>query len=127
VASRHVLGPLEARIYRTCDVATSSAAVVATLERTGEAVAPAQVEDILAGFAERKLVHAFGNRIVALALETPMAPYSDPMDFPAGLLLPPRVAAAAAKRSPRQPESAWDVPVRSLPQFVTLNHRSATT
>jgi hypothetical protein len=53
-----------------------------------------------------------------------MAPYGDPLDFPAGLLLPP---GAAAKRSPRPPESAWDVPVRSLPQFVTLNHRSATT
>jgi hypothetical protein len=119
-----VLGPLEARIYRACDAATSSAAVVGTLQRTGDAIPPAQVEDILAGFAERRLTQTFGNRIVALALETPVAPYGDPLDFPAGLLLPP---GAAARRQQRLPESAWDIPVRALPQFVNSNHRSATT
>ncbi|MGH6671540.1 MAG: RiPP maturation radical SAM C-methyltransferase [Xanthobacteraceae bacterium] len=123
VASRHRLSPVETRVYRACDVANSSAAIVSTLERTGAAASASQVDDILGGFAERKLMLAFGHRFLALAVDEPMSAYGDPLDFPAGLLLPDRAAA----EPPSPPlDSAWDVPVAALPQFVTANQRSAS-
>lgn len=124
VASRHMLGPLEARIYRACDAVTSASVIAGTLERAGTAVPAAQVDDILESFTERKLVCAFGNRILSLAVDAPMAPYGDPFDFPAGLLLP---SGAAMKPSPRSFDSAWEVPIAALPRFLSSGHRSAPT
>jgi magnesium-protoporphyrin IX monomethyl ester (oxidative) cyclase len=120
VAGHHILDPLETRIYRACDATTSAGALVSAFERAGAGVPAAQVEDILAGFAERKLVHAFGDLVLGLAVDAPAAPYREPLDFPAGLLLPPRAAVAPP------PRSAWDMRVTALPQFVPSDDRSVS-
>lgn len=105
VAPLHELTPLESRIYRACDAAVMPSAIVNQL--TGGI----DLDAVLAGLRERRLIHDFGGRVLALAVDDPPSPYRDPFDFPAGLLL----------REPPEPDlSAWDVPVTALfPAFAS--------
>jgi ribosomal peptide maturation radical SAM protein 1 len=98
VASSHELSPSETAVMLACDAATAVPAIaVATgLDRF-------EVDAVLATLADRKLVLRFGERILALAIDAPAAPYPDPFDFPAGLLL----------REPMHTQP-WDLPIAQL-------------
>lgn len=104
VAPRHELDLLESRVYRACDVAVPAAALAAQF-------AGVDVGAILAALRARKLIHDFGGRLLALAVDDPPAPYPDPFDFPSGLLLRHPLA---APRGPEPEVSAWDLPLAAL-------------
>jgi magnesium-protoporphyrin IX monomethyl ester (oxidative) cyclase len=109
VASSHELTAIESRVYRACDAAITPEGLANLLAERGSALPAGKVDRILRSLKERKLVHGFGGRVLALAVDDPPAAYPDPYDFPAGLLL--REPLAAAPSTIPDHASVWDLPL----------------
>jgi magnesium-protoporphyrin IX monomethyl ester (oxidative) cyclase len=102
VAERVVLEGLAHKVHGLCERASTLSAIVSALQNGGSEVDSAQVKHVLDDLIQRKLVMAFGDRYLALAVrgEMPPLPWKNEDGYPGGWFvypdppeLPPRFEA----------------------------------